>query len=121
MEKYATLTLPDGKEIKLPVLTPCGGGPDCIDVRSLQANGYYCYDPGFTSTASCSSAITYIDGPQGVLLHRGYRIEDLAANCSYLEVCYLLLNGDLPSRLQLQVCLILFCPTATSCSSLYSN
>lgn len=102
-EKFAVVTLPDGTVINLPILTPSGGGPDCIDVRTLQSKGYCTYDPGFTSTASCSSAISYIDGPKGVLLHRGYRIEELAKHCSYLEVCYLLLNGDLPSQHQLQI------------------
>ena len=96
----ALLTLPDGREIKLPVLKPTGDGPQCIDVRSLVSHGYFTYDPGFTSTASCSSALTYIDGPKGVLLHRGYRIEDLAANCGFLEVVYLLINGELPSLTQ---------------------
>ena len=97
----ATLTLPNGDTISLPVYEPSGGGPKCIDVRSLGSYGYFTYDPGFTSTAACSSKLSYIDGPNGILLHRGYRIEDLAAHCSYLEVCYLLLNGELPSKTQL--------------------
>jgi len=95
--EIAILTLPNGKVVELPVYTPRGGGPDCIDIRGLQNHGYFTYDPGFTSTASCSSEITYIDGPKGILLHRGYRIEDLCEHCNYLEVCYLLLNGDLPT------------------------
>uniref|UniRef100_A0A7S1N118 Citrate synthase n=1 Tax=Eutreptiella gymnastica TaxID=73025 RepID=A0A7S1N118_9EUGL len=100
-KQTATLTLPDGKMVELPVYTP-SDGPPCIDVRTLQSYGYYTYDPGFTSTASCSSVLSYIDGPKGLLLHRGYRIEDLAANCSYLEVAYLLLNGNLPTRKHLE-------------------
>jgi len=84
----------------LPMYIPTSGEP-CIDIRSLQSHGYYTYDPGFTSTASCDSSITYIDGPAGVLMHRGYRIEALAENCSYLEVAYLLLNGELPTAIEL--------------------
>ena len=70
-----------------------------IDVRKLYAQtGMFTYDPGFTSTASCSSKITFIDGDEGILLHRGYTIEDLAKNSSFLEVAYLILNGELPNR-----------------------
>lgn len=101
LSQVALLTLPDGRRVELPVLEPSVGTP-CIDIRKLAAMGVYSYDPGFTSTASCSSAITFIDGPAGVLLHRGYRIEDLASNCSYLEVCYLLLNGELPTSAALR-------------------
>jgi citrate synthase len=73
-----------------------------IDIRKLYADsGYFTYDPGFTSTGSCESKITYIDGDEGILLHRGYAIEDLAKNCNFLEVCYLLLHGELPSTEQL--------------------
>jgi citrate synthase len=97
----ATLILPDGKTVKLPIIYPSGGGNPCIDVRTLGSEGYFTYDPGFTSTASCTSALTFIDGPKGILLHRGYRIEDLASNCTFLEVAYLLLNGALPSSKQL--------------------
>jgi citrate synthase len=72
-------------------------GPAVIDVRKLYADtGYFTYDPGFTSTASCTSNLTYIDGEEGILMHRGYRIEDLAEHCDFMEVCYLLLNGELP-------------------------
>jgi citrate synthase len=72
-------------------------GPDVIDIRKLYAQtGKFTYDPGFLSTASCNSKITYIDGDKGELLYRGYPIEQLAVNCDYLETCYLLLNGDLP-------------------------
>ncbi len=85
-----------GNSHDLPLM---GGttGPKVIDVRKLYAEtGHFTYDPGFTSTGSCESEITYIDGDAGILLHRGYRIEDLAEHCSFLEVCYLLLRGELP-------------------------
>ena len=73
-------------------------GPDAIDIRTLhKITGAFTYDPGFTSTASCSSKITYIDGDQGILLYRGYPIEQLAEKCDFLESCYLLLNGELPN------------------------
>ncbi|HEX3406907.1 MAG TPA: citrate/2-methylcitrate synthase, partial [Caulobacteraceae bacterium] len=73
-------------------------GPDVIDVRRLyDESGVFTFDPGFTSTASCESKITYIDGDAGILLHRGYPIEQLAHQSSFLEVCYLLLNGELPT------------------------
>ena len=72
-------------------------GPDVVDIRKLYADAdVFTFDPGFTSTASCESKITYIDGDAGVLLHRGYPIEQLAEKSSFLEVCYLLLNGELP-------------------------
>ncbi|MFB0875234.1 MULTISPECIES: citrate synthase [unclassified Sphingobium] len=78
-------------------------GPQVIDVRKLYANtGMFTYDPGFTSTASCDSGLTYIDGDAGVLLHRGYPIDQLAEQSSFMEVCYLLLNGDLPSAGELE-------------------
>jgi citrate synthase len=99
-----TVTLTDnstGKTYTLPVL-PGTTGPEVIDIRKLYADsGYFTYDPGFTSTGSCESKITYIDGDEGILLHRGYAIEDLAKNCNFLEVCYLLLHGELPSTEQL--------------------
>jgi len=85
-----------GNSHDLPLM---GGttGPKVVDVRKLYAEtGHFTYDPGFTSTGSCESEITYIDGDAGILLHRGYRIEDLAEHCSFLEVCYLLLRGELP-------------------------
>lgn len=73
-------------------------GPSVIDIRSLYPNSdLFTFDPGYTSTASCESEITYIDGNRGILLYRGYTVEDLAANSDYLDVCYLLLYGDLPS------------------------
>jgi citrate synthase len=89
----------NGKSLcELPVLSGTVG-PDVIDVQTLyRQTGLFTYDPGFTSTASCSSTITYIDGEAGILLYRGYPIEQLAEKCSFLEVCYLLLNGELPSR-----------------------
>lgn len=91
-----------GDEFELPVRTPTVG-PDVIDIRSLYAKtGMFTYDPGYTSTASCDSEITFIDGEAGKLLHRGYPIEHLAENASYLEVCYLLLYGELPTRDELR-------------------
>ncbi|MGA1370570.1 MAG: citrate/2-methylcitrate synthase, partial [Pseudomonadales bacterium] len=93
--RNAQLTI-DGKTIDLPVRRGTIG-PDVIDVGKLTANGFFTYDPGFVSTASCDSEITYIDGDAGVLLHRGYPIEQLAEQSDYLELCYLLLNGELPS------------------------
>jgi citrate synthase len=78
-------------------------GPDVVDVRALYSeNGLFTYDPGFGSTASCESKITYIDGDQGVLLYRGYPVEQLAENSSFMEVCYLLLHGELPTSSQLE-------------------
>jgi citrate synthase len=92
----AKLTLGD-KSLEYPVMSG-SVGPDVIDIRKLYAQtGAFTYDPGFTSTASCDSAITYIDGDQGVLLHRGYPIGQLAEHSSFMEVSYLLLNGELPS------------------------
>ena len=97
MDKKATLTLNDGKTLDFPVLSG-SIGPEVIDIRSLYAkSGMFTYDPGFLSTASCNSSITYIDGDAGVLLYRGYPIEQLAKNCDFLETCYLLLNGELPN------------------------
>ena len=94
--RTATLTF-DGKSIELPILSPTVG-PEVIDIRKLYAQGdVFTYDPGFTSTAACDSAITYIDGDKGELLYRGYPIEQLAEKSHYLEVCYLLLNGELPT------------------------
>jgi len=96
-DKKARLVV-DGvdKEIELPVYHGTEG-PDVVDVRPLTGEGLFTYDPGFVSTASCESKITYIDGANGVLLHRGYPIEELAEHSDYLEVCYLLLNGELPT------------------------
>ena len=75
-------------------------GPDVVDVRGLVSQGVFTYDPGFVSTASCESKITYIDGAAGVLLHRGYPIEQLAEKSNFLETCYLLLHGELPDTAQ---------------------
>ena len=96
--KKAVLTLADGKSVEFPVLSG-SVGPEVADIRALYGKtGMFTYDPGFLSTASCSSKITYIDGDEGVLLYRGYPIEQLAENCNFLEVCYLLLNGELPNQ-----------------------
>ncbi len=89
------------EEHSFPVLSG-SVGPDVIDIRKLYAQtGMFTYDPGFTSTASCESALTYIDGDEGVLLHRGFSIEELSENSSFMEVSYLLLNGELPSKAEL--------------------
>ncbi len=94
--KVAKLTLDGSAEpIDLPVLSGTLG-PDVVDVGGLTAKGYFTYDPGFMSTAACESAITYIDGGKGVLLHRGYPIDQLAEHSDFLETCFLLLNGELP-------------------------
>src|SRR6202521_3291420 len=99
-DKTATLKLPDGKSLEFPVLSG-SVGPEVVDIRTLYGkSGMFTYDPGFMSTASCTSAITYIDGDAGILLYRGYPIEQLAQHCDFLEVCYLLLNGELPNRKQ---------------------
>lgn len=93
----ATVTL-NGNQVSCPVRSG-SVGPDVIDIRKLYAQtGAFTFDPGFTSTASCDSAITYIDGDEGVLLHRGYPIGQLAEHSSFMEVSYLLLNGELPSK-----------------------
>ncbi|MDF2139980.1 citrate synthase [Paenirhodobacter sp. CAU 1674] len=100
-KRTATLTL-DGKTYDLPVLSP-SVGPDVLDIRKLYGQAdVFTFDPGFTSTAACESAITYIDGDKGELLYRGYPIEQLAEKSHYLEVCYLLLNGELPNRQQME-------------------
>jgi citrate synthase len=99
MAKKALLSIEGRDPIELPILSGTTG-PDVIDVSSLTGQGYFTYDPGFVSTASCDSAITYIDGAAGVLLHRGYPIEQLAERADFLEVCYLLLHGELPSAAQ---------------------
>lgn len=92
----AVLTLPNDTTLSLPVHTGTYGHP-VLDVSKLGASGYFTFDPGFRATASCRSAITYIDGQNGVLLHRGYPIEELASQGEYLELCYLLLKGELPN------------------------
>ena len=96
--KYAKLSLPDGKDYKLPILSGTIG-PDVIEIKNLYNDtDKFTYDPGYTSTGSCKSKITYIDGEKGILLHRGYKIDELAENCDFLEVAYLLLNGELPNK-----------------------
>ncbi len=88
----------NGKSVECPVRSG-STGPDVIDIRKLYAQtGMFTFDPGFTSTASCDSALTYIDGDEGVLLHRGYPIGQLAEQSSFMEVSYLLLNGELPNK-----------------------
>ena len=96
--KKAVLKL-DGKEIELPIYSGTLG-PDVIDVKDVLAAGHFTFDPGFMATASCESKITFIDGNEGVLLHRGYPIDQLATQADYLETCYLLLNGELPTKEQ---------------------
>ncbi|MDF2368713.1 citrate synthase [Sneathiella sp.] len=97
------VTLSEGSDdntLSLPLIAGTVG-PSVIDVRKLYADtGHFTYDPGFTSTASCDSAITYIDGDQGILMHRGYKIEELAEKSDFMEVCYLLLKGELPDVAQ---------------------
>nr|WP_221774136.1 citrate synthase [Novosphingobium flavum] len=88
----------EGKDFEYPVLSG-SVGPDVVDIRKLYGQtGLFTFDPGFTSTASCESALTYIDGDEGILLHRGYPIGQLAEHSSFMEVSYLLLNGELPSQ-----------------------
>lgn len=99
-ERKAYLDLGNGQPpIELPVYSG-SMGPDVVDIRSLGKYGVFTYDPGFMSTASCSSSITYIDGDAGILLYRGYPIEQLAEHADFMEVCYLLLNGELPTPSQ---------------------
>ena len=100
--KTATLTLGSNRQTHLPVRSGTIG-PDVIDVgRLYRDTGCFTYDPGFTSTANCSSKITYIDGDKGVLLYRGYPIEQLAERSSFIEVCHLLLNGELPNKAEFE-------------------
>ncbi|WP_405404019.1 citrate synthase [Paracoccus sp. Ld10] len=100
-DKTAKLHL-NGQDYDLPLLSPTKG-PDVLDIRKLYGQAdVFTYDPGFTSTASCDSTITFIDGDKGELWYRGYPIEQLAAKSSYLEVCYLLLYGELPSPTQME-------------------
>ena len=97
MTETAKLTI-DGKTYELPVITG-SEGQKAIDIRSLrESSGYITYDPGFGNTGSCKSSITYMDGRQGVLRYRGYPIEDLAEHSCFVDVCFLLLNGDLPTQ-----------------------
>ncbi|MGL5633425.1 MAG: citrate synthase [Azovibrio sp.] len=95
-EQKAVLSIEGQQPVEFPIMTPTHGN-DCIDIRTLGAKtGMFTYDSGFLSTASCKSTITFIDGDKGELLYRGYPIEQLAEQCSFLEVAYLLKNGDLP-------------------------
>ena len=97
--KSATLTV-GGKSYDFPILSGTVG-PDVIDISKLYAQtGHFTYDPGFTSTASCQSKITYIDGDAGILRYRGYPIDQLAEKGDFLETCYLLLYGELPTKAQ---------------------
>src|SRR5438093_10859868 len=99
-DKTATIATPDGKH-DFAVIDG-SVGPEVIDIRKLYNDtGMFTYDPGFTSTAACQSAITYIDGEKGILLHRGYPIDQLAQNSSFMEVSYLLLHGELPKQAEL--------------------
>lgn len=100
-KKTATLTIGE-TSVDLPIMSP-SAGPDVLDIRKLYGQAdVFTYDPGFTSTASCDSTITFIDGDKGELLHRGYPIDQLAEKSHFLEVCYLLLYGELPSGAQLE-------------------
>ena len=101
VDKYATLMIPGKDPIKLPILKGTLG-PEVIDIRELGKQGYFTYDPGFVSTASCMSRITFIDGKKGILLYRGYPIDQLARKADYLQVCYLLFKGELPNKEQYQ-------------------
>lgn len=98
-EKQAILKVEGLDDITLPVHAP-SLGKDVVDVTKLGGHGIYTYDPGFGATASCESKITFIDGEKGQLLHCGYSIEELASKAEYLEVCYLLVNGELPNKAQ---------------------
>src|SRR6266536_5021968 len=100
-DRNATLSFDDGSpSITFPIV-PGTVGPDVVDIRTLYGKtGKFTYDPGFMSTAACASKITYIDGDKGILMYRGYPIEQLAVHCDFLEVCYLLLNGELPNTKQ---------------------
>jgi citrate synthase len=98
-QRVATLTMDDGRSIELPILSGTLG-PDVVDVRAINKLGVFTYDPSFTATASCTSAITFIDGDAGLLYYRGYPIEQLAEQSEFLEVCYLLKFGELPNAQQ---------------------
>ncbi len=100
-DKSATLQLPDGNTVELPVYSP-SAGLDVVDVRTLGKANYFTYDPGFMATASCESKITFIDGAKGILLYRGYSIDELAEHSDFTEVSYLLINGELPNPEQKQ-------------------
>ncbi len=95
-QRIATLTMDDGRSIELPIMSGTLG-PDVLDIRNLNKLGVFTYDPAFFATASCTSEITFIDGDAGLLYYRGYPIEQLAEHSDFLEVSYLLLNGELPN------------------------
>ncbi|MCH7544381.1 MAG: citrate (Si)-synthase, partial [Proteobacteria bacterium] len=99
--EYVTLTdSVSNKSVDLPLLSGTEG-PKVIDIRRLYAEtGYFTFDPGYMATGSCASTITYIDGDEGILRHRGYSIEDLAEHSDFMEVCHLLLFGELPTPAQ---------------------
>ncbi len=100
-KNFELTDLASGKKTLLPVKSGTIG-PDVVDIATINKDhGVFTHDPGFGFTSACESKITYIDGDAGVLLHRGYPIEQLAEKSSFMEVCYLLLNGDLPNRPQL--------------------
>ena len=100
IERKATLTIEGQAPVEFPIMTPTHGN-DCIDIRTLLGKtGHFTYDSGYLSTASCRSKITFIDGDKGELLYRGYPIEQLAEQCNFLEVAYLLWNGELPTAIQ---------------------
>ncbi|GGC90101.1 citrate synthase [Halopseudomonas salina] len=101
-DKKAQLMIEGNAPIDLPVYSGTLG-PDVVDVRGLTAEGFFTFDPGFMATSSCESKITFIDGEKGVLLHRGYPIEQLAENADFLETCYLLLKGELPNDAEKEV------------------
>lgn len=98
-KRIATLTLDDGRQIELPIISGTLG-PDVIDIHELGKLGLFTYDPAFFSTASCTSELTFIDGDAGLLYYRGYPIEQLAEKSNFLEVCYLMLNGQMPNAVQ---------------------
>src|SRR5579872_2832070 len=95
-DNKAKLTV-ENKNMEFDVLSGTLG-PEVIDISSLVKSGYFTYDPGFMSTAACESKITFIDGDKGILLYRGYPIDQLATQSNFVEVCYLLLNGELPDQ-----------------------
>ena len=100
MNGASSTLIADNKQVELPV-KPGTIGPSVVDISKLYAQtGMFTYDPGFTSTAACELQITYIDGDEGILLYRGYPIEQLAEHGDFLETCYLLLYGELPTAAQ---------------------
>ncbi|MBY5922243.1 citrate synthase [Ferrimonas balearica] len=100
-DNIAKLQVPGQEPVELPIKSGTAGN-DVVDISTLGKSGYFTFDPGFMATASCESEITFIDGAKGILLHRGYPIDQLATQSSYLEVCYLLLKGELPTADEMQ-------------------